>query len=98
MVVGTRHDARRKDRRRALADIPAGRSGDAKGFRWSPGLLADVTVRQLRFVRAKKRDIGIVSDAVRNRRRGCNWNASRVGEGIRSTGPYFTGADAPGRQ
>src|SRR5215510_9531431 len=98
MVGGTSNDACWKDRRHALADIPAGRPGNSKGVRWSLGLLADLTVRQLRFVRAKKRNVDAISDAMRHGCSGRNWNDPRAGERLWRIGPYLTTADARSRK
>ena len=98
MVAWTSHDARWKDRRRTLVNIPTGRSGNSKGVRWSPRLLADVTIRQLRLVRAKKRNNGSISDVMRNGRSWRSWNDPRARERFRSSGPYLTTANAPSRQ
>src|SRR5262249_20364196 len=51
MVAGTGYDACRQDRRHTLAVSPAGRTGNPKSVRRSPGLLADLTVRQFWSVR-----------------------------------------------
>src|ERR1700745_1515500 len=66
MVAWTSYDACWKNRRRALADIPAGRPGNAKGVHCPTGLLANVTVRQLWPVRAKKRNFHAFYDSMRN--------------------------------
>src|SRR5215471_11109321 len=98
MVAGTGYDACRQDRRHTLAVSPAGRTGNPKSVRRSPGLLADLTVRQFWSVRAAQRYIGGYPDAMRTSCSRCRWNDPRIGAGVRRTHPYLAATDAPGRR
>src|SRR5215469_10915094 len=98
MVAGTGYDACRQDRRHTLAVGPAGRAGNSKSVRRSPGLLADLTVRQFWSVRAAQRYISGHTDAMRTSCSRRRWNDSRIGERLRGADPYLPTADALRRQ
>ena len=72
--------------------------GTPKSVRRSPGLLADLTVRQFWSVRAAQRYISGHPDAMRTSCSRCRWNDPRTGAGVRRTHPYLAATDAPGRR
>src|SRR5215831_4025386 len=98
MVAGTGYDACRQDRRHTLAVGPAGRAGNSKSVRRSPGLLADLTVRQFWSVRAAQRYFSGHADTMRTSCSRCRWNDPRTGAGLWRADPYLTATDAPGRR
>src|SRR5262249_20520994 len=72
--------------------------GTPKSVRRSPGLLADLTVRQFWSVRAAQRYISGHPDAMHTSCSRCRWNDPRTGAGVRRTHPYLAATDAPGRR
>src|SRR6516165_8735726 len=98
MVVGTGSDTCGQDWRHTLAIGPAGRAGNSKSLPCSPGLLANLIVRQLWSVRATQPYVRAHPDFMRSSySRRCR-NDPRVGKGVRRTDPYFAAADAPSRR
>ena len=70
-------------------------TGNTKTIRRTPGVLADLTIRQFWSVRATQLHLRDDSDALRT---SCSWrrgNDPGIGERVRRTGPYLARANAP---
>src|SRR5262245_65898954 len=76
MVAGASYDACLQDRRHTLAIDAAAWARNSKSGCRSPGLLADLTVRQFWSIRAAQLYISGDPDAVRA---GCSWRRGKIG-------------------
>src|SRR5262249_39286068 len=98
MVAGTGYDACRQDRRHTLAVSPAGRTGNPKSVRCSPGLLADLLFASFGLFAPPNVTSAVTLTLCALAVAGAVGMILELEQGFRRTHPYLAATDAPGRR